>query len=193
MDVREVKMARLAELKANLMSVEGTPTEVYSRIVGYYRSVRNWNAGKREEFGRRREYAFPGAVPAVPQGLYTGSFTSHTRSAASLSSVAFPETQEVGEEAGNKPEADRIASWLLFTRKSCPNCPPVSAAIKASGFDGETLDVDTVEGLAMAGNYRVLTTPTVILLDAKGRELGRAFTKPQLTALLAPVREKVLA
>lgn len=28
-------------------------TEVYSRIVGYYRPVQNWNRGKREEFSQR--------------------------------------------------------------------------------------------------------------------------------------------
>jgi len=28
-------------------------TEVYSRIVGYYRPVQSWNNGKREEFSQR--------------------------------------------------------------------------------------------------------------------------------------------
>jgi anaerobic ribonucleoside-triphosphate reductase len=32
------------------------PTEVYSRIVGYYRPLHNWNEGKREEFRQRLEY-----------------------------------------------------------------------------------------------------------------------------------------
>ncbi|MDI6826614.1 MAG: ribonucleoside triphosphate reductase [Candidatus Aenigmarchaeota archaeon] len=31
-------------------------TEVYSRIVGYYRPVQSWNEGKREEFRQRLEY-----------------------------------------------------------------------------------------------------------------------------------------
>jgi len=30
--------------------------EVYSRIVGYYRPVKNWNKGKREEFKQRKTY-----------------------------------------------------------------------------------------------------------------------------------------
>ncbi len=34
----------------------GAETEVYSRIVGYYRPVQNWNAGKVEEFKDRLEY-----------------------------------------------------------------------------------------------------------------------------------------
>jgi ribonucleoside-triphosphate reductase len=34
----------------------GRQTEVYSRIVGYFRSVRLWNHGKREEFKARKTY-----------------------------------------------------------------------------------------------------------------------------------------
>jgi len=34
------------------------PTEVYSRIVGYLRPVRQWNTGKKEEFEERREFKF---------------------------------------------------------------------------------------------------------------------------------------
>lgn len=30
--------------------------EVYSRIVGYFRPVQNWNIGKKEEFQHRVEY-----------------------------------------------------------------------------------------------------------------------------------------
>ena len=34
----------------------GSATEVYSRIVGYYRPVGNWNIGKKEEFKERVEF-----------------------------------------------------------------------------------------------------------------------------------------
>jgi anaerobic ribonucleoside-triphosphate reductase len=32
--------------------------EVYSRVVGYYRPVANWNDGKREEFNERNYLSF---------------------------------------------------------------------------------------------------------------------------------------
>ena len=32
------------------------PCEVYSRIVGYFRPVQNWNDGKRQEFKERQEF-----------------------------------------------------------------------------------------------------------------------------------------
>lgn len=33
-------------------------TEVYSRVVGYFRPVNQWNKGKKEEFLERKEYVF---------------------------------------------------------------------------------------------------------------------------------------
>jgi len=34
------------------------PVEVYSRVVGYFRPVNQWNKGKQEEFKERKEYQF---------------------------------------------------------------------------------------------------------------------------------------
>lgn len=35
------------------VKIKVVPTEVYSRVVGYFRPVQNWNKGKVEEFGER--------------------------------------------------------------------------------------------------------------------------------------------
>ncbi len=32
------------------------PVEVYSRVVGYFRPVQNWNPGKQQEFRERKYY-----------------------------------------------------------------------------------------------------------------------------------------
>lgn len=34
----------------------GQECEVYSRVCGYHRPVKNWNKGKREEFKDRKTY-----------------------------------------------------------------------------------------------------------------------------------------
>ncbi len=39
--------------KKKMVKVKLIPTEVYSRVVGYYRPVQNWNKGKSEEFKSR--------------------------------------------------------------------------------------------------------------------------------------------
>lgn len=45
--------ADINNVKQELENVHGSNTEVYARIVGYYRSIRNWNKGKREEYNHR--------------------------------------------------------------------------------------------------------------------------------------------
>ena len=34
----------------------GAECEVYSRVVGYYRPIKNWNEGKQSEFNDRVDY-----------------------------------------------------------------------------------------------------------------------------------------
>jgi len=41
------------------MKVKAIQCEVYSRVVGYYRPVRNWNKGKKEEFKDRKYIEIP--------------------------------------------------------------------------------------------------------------------------------------
>jgi ribonucleoside-triphosphate reductase len=36
----------------------GQETAIYTRVVGYYRPVKNWNRGKKEEFKQRKSYTF---------------------------------------------------------------------------------------------------------------------------------------
>lgn len=33
------------------------PVETYSRVVGYFRPVNQWNKGKKEEYKERKEYS----------------------------------------------------------------------------------------------------------------------------------------
>jgi glutaredoxin len=47
----------IKKVKESLAEVRGTKTEVYTRIVGYYRSLRNWNKGKREEYNQRLTFS----------------------------------------------------------------------------------------------------------------------------------------
>ncbi|MDR1469067.1 MAG: hypothetical protein LBT00_07210 [Spirochaetaceae bacterium] len=64
----------LRETREALANTEGRSAEVYSRIVGYYRSVRNWNNGKREEFGNRKMFA----PPTSPENDAAKSFTEYS-------------------------------------------------------------------------------------------------------------------
>lgn len=46
----------IADLKKQYEEVKGTETEIYARIVGYYRSPKNFNKGKAEEYKHRKMF-----------------------------------------------------------------------------------------------------------------------------------------
>jgi ribonucleoside-triphosphate reductase len=55
-DTKEKIEAEIKRLEEVLPTVKGKTTEVYSRIVGYYRNVGNWNQGKSEEWEERKVF-----------------------------------------------------------------------------------------------------------------------------------------
>jgi len=57
----------LDELKSVQHEDSKVPCEVYSRIVGYFRPIRNWNVGKKQEFAERREYVVGASHPSETQ------------------------------------------------------------------------------------------------------------------------------
>ncbi|MDR2069214.1 MAG: hypothetical protein LBP71_05035 [Spirochaetaceae bacterium] len=145
----------LAAAREALSHTEGTTAEVYSRIVGYYRSVRNWNKGKREEYGERRLYKVgPGET-------------------------ALPATRTAGEPPGAKirreVQAGTEGRVLLFVRPACPACPSAKEAARRLGLPVDYINADTEEGLAEAVKRQVQSTPTAILLSKDGEEVSRAW------------------
>ncbi len=144
---------KLEELTMNLKNVRGRTTEVYTRIVGYYRSVKNWNRGKREEYDYRTPYNVPADMPKAEMKRSADAFSADT--AAS-------------------PETSGIASYQYFFRTTCPNCPPVKSYLSELGFSGNEINVDMEEGYSLAGNLAVCATPTVIFRDVRGDEIFRA-------------------
>ena len=51
---------KIKELEKRFKTVKGGNCEVFSRIVGYFRPVKNWNEGKQEEFKDRVTYKTKG-------------------------------------------------------------------------------------------------------------------------------------
>jgi ribonucleoside-triphosphate reductase len=155
----------LAAARETLLNVEGTPAEVYSRIVGYYRSVRNWNKGKREEYGERRLFQF---------------------NAENLKPVGAPcsrEAEKAAEEKGAAEKGIEESRLLLFVRSACPACPSAKAAAGRLGIPVDLVNADTADGLAEARRYQVYATPTAILFTREGREIQRALDTQGIAAL----------
>ena len=97
--------AEIAATKEALKDVHGSTTEVYARIVGYYRAVRNWNKGKRDEFNHRKMFVYDGEKEPAP---------------AAVAPSQAEETQVLTME--REPEASAGGlHYEFFLRGTCPN------------------------------------------------------------------------
>ena len=164
--------AEIAQTKEALANAKGRDTEVYARIVGYYRSVRNWNKGKRDEYDQRKQF------------VYNGENTSAN---VVKDAPLYKEEVEKVEEPVCVCEYGDIASFEIFTRKTCPNCPPVKEYMANIPLNRVDIDVDTEEGIARAGELGVFAAPTVIFFDANGNEVARAHSVSELAEILSKV------
>ncbi|MDR0383562.1 MAG: hypothetical protein LBH50_06200 [Spirochaetaceae bacterium] len=149
--------------RKDLSNVKGRAAEVYSRIVGYYRSVRNWNKGKREEYGERRLYNVETSTPPAETCV-----TEERTEKAASGSKSSSKIEVFAPFVSGEPRV------LLFVRKGCPSCQGVKAASGKLGLPVYTVDAASEDGLAEAARRDVMSTPTVILLDKDGKELSRA-------------------
>lgn len=150
----EIIDKEIAECKEELKNVKGRETEVYTRIVGYYRSVKNWNKGKKSEFKQRV--------------CFKPDFSKDAKEKSDAVSKA----------------ADAPASFIYFTKKTCPNCPAVKDYVETLDLEHTGYVVDNAEGLAKAREYNVFAVPTVIFFDESGKELFRAYNAKDIKARL---------
>ena len=120
----------------------GKEAEVYSRITGYYRPVKNWNAGKTQEFAYRKEY--------VPEHFGLKPIT--------------PCKEEGFWSTGNSPEKE----VLLFTTPTCPNCSTAKQLLDDSGISYKI--INAVENKAVALKHKVMQAPSVVVVSGDDAE-----------------------
>ena len=136
----------IAETQAELNNVHGTETEVYARIVGYYRAVKHWNKGKRDEFDQRKMFTLEASKEY--------DITEADGPCACSAPVKMTKAETVTDL--------NSVTYEMYTRKTCPNCPPVKDFMSRLDMTGRAIDVDTEEGLAEAAKKGVFASPTVI-------------------------------
>ncbi len=128
----------------------GELAEVYSRITGYYRPVRNWNAGKTQEYNDRKVYDV------------VNSHLDPVKHAA-------PSPREEADN-NNTPAAptDRSGTALLFTTPTCPNCRLAVSMLDKAGMEYEKLDAG--ENAELALRYGAKQAPTLVIANGSGFE-----------------------
>ena len=125
----------------------GEATEVYSRITGYYRPVKNWNDGKAQEYRDRRVYNAP------------ASMARHAGDAPK--NAAAHRADCCGAEV-DIDTADTAESLILFATTTCPNCKMAKKFLDDAGMAYEVVLAD--KDPATAKRYGVEAAPTLIVL-----------------------------
>ncbi|MCR4734284.1 MAG: hypothetical protein K5829_04690 [Treponema sp.] len=164
----------IAETKAALQDVHGTETEVYARIVGYYRAVKHWNKGKRDEFDHRKMFTLEDSKEYDITAADTG--------------CAFGAEPAAKVEKTNPVLDTKSVTYEMYTRKTCPNCPPVKDFMSHLDMPGRSIDVDTEAGLAEAAKNGVFASPTVIFYNEAGIETARCHNVEELEAVFDKVK-----
>lgn len=113
----------------------GKETEVYSRITGYYRPVKNWNAGKSQEFKDRKTY-----------DPNTSVLHAH---------------EEHCDCENHKAHALKVTEPLLFTSPTCPNCKMAKMMLDKEGIHYKNVDAASNKETTLA--FGVTKAPTLIV------------------------------
>ncbi|MCI9153530.1 ribonucleoside triphosphate reductase [Lachnospiraceae bacterium] len=124
----------------------GEETEVYSRITGYYRPVKNWNDGKAQEFRERKVY-----------DVFDSGSRMKPKAAVKKEAVSAPVSSEGGEDG---------IKAILFTTKTCPNCRIATKSLEKAHISYELVDAEENEELVK--KYGVMQAPTLVVVDEGG-------------------------
>ncbi len=138
----------------------GAETEVYSRITGYYRPVKNWNDGKSQEYKCRKLYDIN---------------ASHEINKKDSECANKKETKKKNEEKD---------SLILFGTKTCPNC---KMAIKL--LDDKKIKytkVDAEEDVELTKKFGVKQAPT--LIEIKNNEVTKIINLSNIKKYVASIK-----
>ena len=119
----------------------GAPTEVYSRITGYYRPVQNWNDGKLQEYANRTEYDI-----------------DHSSLKRPVSTVVTLSDYDKDVQVDVESPQDVM---YLFTTKTCPNCKLAKEYLKNETY----IPIDAEENMELASRYGIMQAPTLVVVN----------------------------
>lgn len=117
----------------------GEETEVYSRITGYYRPVKNWNDGKSKEYKMRKEYDLG---------------KSHLTHEAKC---------ECADDTCNCENTSELKDGIyLFGTKTCPNCSMAKKLLEKNNIDYKLIDAE--EEADLTKELEVKQAPTLVVI-----------------------------
>jgi len=157
----------------------GRETEIYSRITGYYRPIKNWNNGKTKEYQMRKEYVVD------TNKLAMGSNVGIMENSPVLDSSDYIDNEPV-DVKGNviefpKQEEQKVSNFdtamkfelpkeavgenglYLFGMKTCTNCHTAQEFFDANHVSYNYVDAE--ENMDASVKFGIVHTPTLIAVN----------------------------
>ena len=113
----------------------GEETEVYSRITGYYRPVKNWNDGKSKEYEMRKEY----------------DIEHHNCCTIKKNKC---------EKKEKECKCETKDGIFLFGTKTCPNCASAKKLLDKANVKYTFIDAE--EEVELTKQFKVKQAPTLV-------------------------------
>ncbi|BDE95467.1 ribonucleoside triphosphate reductase [Raoultibacter timonensis] len=144
-------------------------TEVYSRITGYYRPVKNWNDGKSQEFHDRVVYDI-GASKLVKGDAEVAARAAESTGVAECGGEAVAVAGAPSAEAASAPAAASStlpAGVYLVATHTCANCKHAEQLMQNAGVPFEKIFAE--ENPELARRYSIMQAPTLLKVGADGK------------------------
>lgn len=156
----------------------GQETEVYSRIVGYYRPVKNWNEGKRAEYFERESFVVtpaPATRKTVVRAEVPTQESAHDEIVeARLEPITPPLKHEGHATAVATPMTEvmtkeGVSRYTFFYSHHCPQCPSMKQYVERLPLAGEMLNaIDDNRARSLLEEFNIRKVPTVFLYNEEG-------------------------
>ena len=148
----------------NTCPICGKPTEVYSRITGYYRPVQNFNDGKAQEFKERKVYDIQMSEKKHP----SIEIAENKKAAAPEECACAPKAEEPKAEApkAEAPKTEAVGKIYLFATRTCPNCKMAMMFLDKAGIPYVKVIAD--EEPTLTEQYGVRQAPTLVITSSDG-------------------------
>ena len=134
----------------------GKEAEVYSRITGYYRPVKNWNDGKSQEFKDRKVYDPRRSGVLLNRGARV--------KASVTEQAAYREKAEHSSAAAANPASETpvTASGVptMYVKNHCPKCKGAEQRFRLNKVEYNV--VNCSEHMDIARKLGITQTPTII-------------------------------
>ncbi|MDD2214016.1 MAG: ribonucleoside triphosphate reductase [Oscillospiraceae bacterium] len=160
----------------------GQPAEVYSRITGYYRPVKNWNDGKLQEFKDRQLYAVQ--TDSLPDPVQAAVKTAAENAAGAKPMAAAGPATGKREGKGQTRGQSQPEERLLFTTATCVNCRLAKQALTQAGLSYRLMDA--AEHPELVEKFGILQAPT--LVTVRGQQAHKYAGVPQVQAYIQAAR-----